>query len=93
MQSRVVLDIPRVWRKTMMAMLPWRGGSGATGGPLSSNDDSKTTCHGKAIQESVTKNFHVGKSRCQKEAADPSSSCRPCMVARGNCPRRVERTP
>ena len=74
MRSMVSLDNPRVWKKSMMAMSPWRGGSGATGGPLRSNGDSKTACHVNVIQVSVARNRHVGKSRCQKEAADPSSS-------------------
>ena len=93
MRSMVALDNPRVWRKSMKAMSPWRGGSGATGGPLRSSGDSKTTCHVNVIQVSVARNRHVGKSRRQKEVADPNSSCRPCMVARRNCPRRVVRTP
>ena len=67
-------------------------GKWSHGGALRSSGDSKTTCHVKVIQESVARNRHVGKSRCQKEAADPNSSCRPCMVARRNCPRRVVRT-
>ena len=77
----VALDIPRVWKKSMMAMSALvRGNWSHGGGALRSSGDSKTTCHVKVIQESVARNRHVGKSRCQNEAADPSSSCRPCMV-------------
>jgi hypothetical protein len=57
------------------------GGGGAMEGPRRSKEDSKIVSHVWEIQEWVVRKFQVGKSRCQKDVADPSSSWSPCMVA------------